>query len=45
MYCITSTVLQKGVVFPHYVAVYNYTAADDDEISFQEGTKLALFLS
>ena len=22
---------------PRYVAVYDYTAADDDEISFQEG--------
>jgi hypothetical protein len=29
---------------PRYVAVYDYTAADDDEISFQEG-KLALSLS
>jgi hypothetical protein len=29
---------------PRYVAVYDYTAADDDEISFQEG-KLPLSLS
>ena len=29
---------------PCYVAVYDYTAADDDEVSFQEG-KDFLFLS
>ena len=28
---------------PRYIAVYDYTAADDDEISFQEGN-LALSL-
>ena len=27
---------------PRYVAVYDYTAADDDEISFQEGMSIPI---
>ena len=30
---------------PRYVAVYDYTAADDDEISFQEGMSLPFLFS
>ena len=30
---------------PRYVAVYDYTAADDDEISFQEGMSLPFIFS
>ena len=30
---------------PRYVAVYDYTAADDDEISFQEGMSLSFIFS